>query len=372
MHPRVSFIVPCYNLAHLLPECVHSILDQSWGDFEVIIMDDCSPDNTPDVANSFNDPRVFHVRNETNLRHLANYNKGIGLASGDYIWLISADDRLRSSYVLERYVQLMDQYPDVGFVFCPAMAFNSGGETGIEQWSFHGTHDSIFRGHLFLQKLLQSNCVTAPSGMVRKECYEIERFPLDMPYAGDWYLWCLFALHYDVAYVAEAMVDYRKHDLSFTSFFMNEGIKNNIADEIIVRWRIMRAAETEEYASVVRCCRNAIVDDYVNRVQMKSNDNHNQGLTIEECEQSINSISKNNKEEKEFRARFYYRLADCYYWEHEFDSALFYYEKSFRANPGMLRAWGKYILLIIGAPGIALRKFFLFLRRRFKKPVLTA
>src|SRR6478672_7594179 len=59
---KVSFVVPCYRLAHLLGECVDSILAQSYGDFEVLIMDDCSPDATPEVAASFSDPRVRHVR----------------------------------------------------------------------------------------------------------------------------------------------------------------------------------------------------------------------------------------------------------------------------------------------------------------------
>src|ERR1700754_1046169 len=101
-NPKVTFFVPCYNLAHLLPECINSILAQTYGDFEVLIMDDCSPDNTAEVARSFRDPRVQHVRNPENLGHLKNYNKAIAMARGAYIWLISADDKLRTPYVLER------------------------------------------------------------------------------------------------------------------------------------------------------------------------------------------------------------------------------------------------------------------------------
>ena len=50
MTPAVSFVVPCYKLGHLLPECIDSILCQTYGNFEVLIMDDCSPDNTEEVA----------------------------------------------------------------------------------------------------------------------------------------------------------------------------------------------------------------------------------------------------------------------------------------------------------------------------------
>jgi hypothetical protein len=80
---KVSFVIPCHRLAHLLGECVDSILAQSYGDFEVLIMDDCSPDATPEVAASFPRPRVRHVRNDTNLGHLANYNKGIQLSKAN-------------------------------------------------------------------------------------------------------------------------------------------------------------------------------------------------------------------------------------------------------------------------------------------------
>ena len=115
--PTVSFIVPCYKLAHLLPDCVHSILMQTYRDFEVLIMDDCSPDATPQVAQSFQDPRVKHIRNDPNLGHLRNYNHGIGLSRGKYIWLISADDFLRRPYILQRYVELMENHPQIGFTF---------------------------------------------------------------------------------------------------------------------------------------------------------------------------------------------------------------------------------------------------------------
>src|ERR1017187_9068685 len=112
--PTVSFIVPCYKLAHFLSDCIQSILCQTYQDFEILIMDDCSPDHTPEVVRAFQDVRVRHIRNHENLGHLRNYNKGIGLASGRYVWLISADDQLRRAYILERYVKLLAAHPNVG------------------------------------------------------------------------------------------------------------------------------------------------------------------------------------------------------------------------------------------------------------------
>src|SRR5262245_21301848 len=126
--PKVSFVVPCYKLAHLLQECVTSILEQTCEDFEILVMDDCSPDSTPDVAMSFTDSRISYVRNEANLGNIRNYNKGIQMARGKYIWLISADDRLKQSQALERYVTLLDAHPEIGYVFCPALTLSEDGE----------------------------------------------------------------------------------------------------------------------------------------------------------------------------------------------------------------------------------------------------
>src|ERR1035437_3064217 len=119
--PLVSFIVPCYKLAHYLTECVDSILDQSFQDFEVLVMDDCSPDNTPQVASGIKDERVRYFRNNANLGHLRNYNVGIERARGKYLWLISADDRLRSRRILQRYVEALETDELIAFAFCAGM-----------------------------------------------------------------------------------------------------------------------------------------------------------------------------------------------------------------------------------------------------------
>src|SRR5688500_2301178 len=128
-NPKVSFVVPCYKLAHLLPECLDSILGQTFPDLEILVMDDCSPDNTREVALAYSDPRVRYIRNDPNLGHLKNYNKGISLSKGDYIWLISADDYLRRNYVLASYVAAMEANPEVGYACCTGVGVKDGRET---------------------------------------------------------------------------------------------------------------------------------------------------------------------------------------------------------------------------------------------------
>src|SRR2546423_4741279 len=142
----VSFIVPCYNYAHFLGECVSSILCQTYPRFEVLIRDDQPPDNTPEVAGAFGDARVVHIRNERNLGLIGNINKGLGLAQGNYVWPISADDKLRDKCALERYVRFIDKHPDVGFVFSPVVPLHDGREDAAPlAYTSYGPADKLVK-----------------------------------------------------------------------------------------------------------------------------------------------------------------------------------------------------------------------------------
>lgn len=251
--PTVTFLVPCYKLAHLLGDCVRSILSQTYTDFEILVLDDCSPDNTPEIARSFGDPRVRHVRNDPNLGHLRNYNKGIGMARGEFIWLVSADDCLKSHTILEQYVALFEGNPTVGFVFCPAIALVDGQQEGVIPWTRGGDSDFVVPGTTYLEALISGNQVATPSAMARKRCYQLSLFPLDMPFAGDWFLWCLFALHFDVAYLSEPMVLYRIHQASMTTSLTGTNTAAQL-DEIRVLARLTdEATKVENRAVRLRC-----------------------------------------------------------------------------------------------------------------------
>src|SRR5437868_6552354 len=110
----VSVFVPCYKYAHYLRACVTSILTQPDVDVRVLILDDCSPDNTPEVARQLvrEDSRVEYRRHPTNRGHIETYNEGIEWTSGDYCLLLSADDMLAPG-ALARAARVMDDHPEV-------------------------------------------------------------------------------------------------------------------------------------------------------------------------------------------------------------------------------------------------------------------
>jgi len=354
MTPLVSFIVPCYKLAHLLPDCIGSILGQTYKDFEVLVMDDQSPDNTPEVMRSFNDPRIKHIRNNPNLGHLKNYNKGIELARGQYIWLISADDRLRSPHVLGRYVELMEQHPNVGYVFCRGVGLENGKETGIIQWGDCGEADAVWNGRKFLSKLLNGNRVISAAGMVRRECYEkVTVFPLDLPYAGDWYLWCIFALHYDVAYFAEPMISYRLHEMSMTS---NMKRRHTVEDNLSVLWRITRLAQEVGDPAIEKNGKDSIGSQYAYCVSSNVLQTSGYSLSLEEFEESLNKHSTSPSERRGIRATVYAHLGTLYHRQDVPVKAAHFYRMALQQDHTLLKIWMKQALLHLGKAGMASRQ----------------
>ncbi len=357
MNPTVSFIVPCYKLAHLLPQCLNSILGQSYGDLEVLLMDDCSPDDTPAVAARYQqDQRLRYIRHPENIGHLRNYNEGIRQARGKYIWLISADDYLRLPYALERYVSLLDRHPEVGFAFCPAVRGTENGEREVLGYSKHGNRDRIFKGTSLLKRLVLANTIVAPSGIVRRECYEkISLFPLDMPWAGDWYLWCLFALHHDVGYIAEPLVCYRTHNLSMTNILMHGGLDGCKAEDVAMPWIIRRHAAEANHPEVEQSCLQAAANEYARSCTSRRYRTSASMMALDEFETSLRQKTSSEPERRWIRARVFATLADHHYWQGDLDRAQQLYRDSLRNDPRLVDALGKWLLLRCGRVGAGLR-----------------
>lgn len=361
--PTISFVIPCYKLAHFLAECVESIRRQTYSDLEILIMDDCSPDSTTEVARSFADARVRYVRNEQNLGALRNYNKGIELSRGKYVWLISADDYLRVPYILERYVRLLEHHPSIGYAFCPGVGVRNGRETELLTYSVHGEADRISNGRQFLTKLLKGNSIVAASVLARRSCYETAgNFPLKpgMAWSGDWYLWCVFALHFDVAYFAEPMVCYREHALSMTSAFTTgETIHNCTLGDIAVPWMVSRRATELGLSSTAKYCLRSLAQEYARHRTSKSYHSLKHPatsfMTEAEFQQSLSENTGDKKVRNWLRARTAVEVGDILCARGDCASARRAYVSGLRHDLFMPSAYLKAVLSSSGKPGAYLR-----------------
>ena len=107
--PKVSILIPTYNYAHCLDEAMESVLSQTFSDYEVIVIDDGSTDNTDEVMQKYaSDPRVAYYKNPVNLGLVGNWNKCLSYATGKYIKFLCADDKFRSD-LLEKFVAVMEE-----------------------------------------------------------------------------------------------------------------------------------------------------------------------------------------------------------------------------------------------------------------------
>jgi len=221
--PRVSVCIPTYNGAEYIREAVASVLDQTRDDFELLIVDDCSTDTTEAVVRSIDDPRIKHFKNSERLGLVGNWNRCFDLSSGEYVCIFHQDDIMVPRNIHEK-VRTLDENPAVGLVHSNVHQIDAKGDLISEWWYFQPQPKDagIHLGSEFFRTLMSGpNIVCCPSAVVRRECFQkLGGFDPRLPFTADWEMWLRIALHYNVAYLNEPLVKYRRHNgnetLNFT------------------------------------------------------------------------------------------------------------------------------------------------------------
>lgn len=205
MNPTISVLLPAYNSEKYIGEAVESILNQTFTDFELIVLDDASTDRTPDILAEYalKDTRIRVVRNESNLRIAASLNRGITLASGKYIARMDADDAAVPER-FEKQFELMEKNPDIAVCGSWVSVYETG-----EEWRPPSDSDSI-KAKLFFESYLYH-----PAVMIRKDVLVSYAggYRPDMPPAEDYDLWVRLAVHPEVKFanVPQVLLRYRMH-----------------------------------------------------------------------------------------------------------------------------------------------------------------
>ena len=123
--PKVSVCIPVYNGEHFLADCIASVLEQDFDDFELVVIDNCSIDNTEQLVASYTDSRIRYIRNNTNIGSIGNFNKCIREARGEYFVLLPHDDILLPGALRLFWQSLKD--PKVGFVYSAIQTIDANG-----------------------------------------------------------------------------------------------------------------------------------------------------------------------------------------------------------------------------------------------------
>jgi glycosyltransferase involved in cell wall biosynthesis len=220
----VSVCMPVYNGSELIEESIRSILSQTYANFNLIVCDNCSSDNTEEIVRSFDDSRIFFSRNDRNLGLVGNANRCLELANGDYVNILHHDD-LMLPHNLERKVRVLDEYSSVGIVHSNVGYIDQKGHE-LDINMFDADKDYLENGKVYFEKYIMRMPLGAAffigAVMVRRECYlRLGGFNPELLNVNDSEMWMRILLFFDVACIGERLVKYRLHD-TMTSTAIND------------------------------------------------------------------------------------------------------------------------------------------------------
>lgn len=242
--PFVSVIIPNYCHARYLDQRIQSVLHQTYQNFEVIILDDCSPDDGASravIEQYRSNPHVSQiVYNEANSGStFKQWEKGIGLAKGELIWIAESDDDCEPTF-LEELVSKLMLSQNASVAFCRTIAFDDGvnyGPIGPES-----IKDGLMEGAAFIHDYMRSGCgiVNASSAVFRKSSIAgIRNDFKSYKGSGDRLFWIEMAEQGDVIFVEKPLNRFRMHLNNSTKKNSNTGI-NQREDKLILDYLLSK------------------------------------------------------------------------------------------------------------------------------------
>ena len=229
--PKVTVLMSVYNGEKYLREAMESILNQTFTDFEFLIINDGSTDRTAEILQSYDDPRIKIINNEENMGLTKSLNKGLLIARGDYIARQDADD-ISMLERLGKEIDFLETHQDYAVVGTFAKILNKNS-------------DVIHRGDMPIENaqirefLKRDNCIAHGSAMIRKKCLrDVGHYDESMARSQDYDLWLRLSKKYRLANIPEYLYMWRKHDEQIEAKHIKEQkifvvlamVKNNILD----------------------------------------------------------------------------------------------------------------------------------------------
>lgn len=214
--PKVSIILTSFNHAEYLREAIDSVLNQIFEDYELIIWDDASADESWNIIQSYSDPRIKTFRNDVQKRGVYGINKAISeIVTGEYIAIHHSDDVWELNK-LEKQVNFLDVHPEIGAVFTNTLPIGEDSRPLQDKLHFYF---SIFNQenksrHLWLRHFFEKgNALCHPSVLIRKKCYdECGLYRYGLAQAGDFDMWIRLCLKYEIYILPDKLVKFRVRD----------------------------------------------------------------------------------------------------------------------------------------------------------------
>jgi hypothetical protein len=242
---RVSVVVPLYNYGRYLESCLRSVLDQEGVEVDVLVLDDCSSDDSVAVARRMAeaDARIRVVAHQVNRGHIPTVNEGMAQIDGEFVVKLDADDLLTPGS-LARSVALLDEHPSTGFVYGFPLIFRSPEPPPpileVRSWT-------VWPGRRWLARMCRrgDNCIKQPEVVMRTAALrEAGPYTEALPHTSDFEMWMRLSARHDVGRVnGPHQGCYREHAAS-----MSQTVHGGVLTDIEQRLRAFDRFFTEHEA----------------------------------------------------------------------------------------------------------------------------
>ncbi len=207
--PKVSVIIPAYNMARYTVEAIKSVLNQTFKDYEIVVVDDGSTDNTKELLQPYIESHQITYIYKENGGACSARNVGIRVSRGEYIAFLDCDD-LWLPKKLEISIDLLDSHPEIGFVYSRAIIIDKKGDN---LWF---SKERCYSGENALEKLIFRNFIRSSSPVVRKECFKkVGLFDETIFHPADRDMWLRISEYFPIKYINIPLIKYRVGEWSY-------------------------------------------------------------------------------------------------------------------------------------------------------------
>lgn len=253
-NPLVSVIIPNYNHARYLDERIQSVLNQTYQNFELIILDDKSTDNSVEVINKYKDnPHITNivVNKENSGLTFKQWHKGFELAKGELVWIAESDDKCEKE-LLSTLIEFFEKDPDCVLAYTESIMFK---DDGTQLNSYQERNSEMLTGREFISTRMSWTCaiVNASSALFRKSvAMSIDKQYTEFHGAGDRLFWIEIAENGNVGIDYHPLNFFRIHDNNSTKRHYDEGINQKEDFKILNYIKGKNYITTKQYHKIKR------------------------------------------------------------------------------------------------------------------------
>lgn len=228
---KLSVCIPVFNGETYIQETIEQVLNQSYGDFELIVIDNASTDSTVEVVKKFQDSRIRLFENSENVGMAGNWNRCLEKAKTEYIQILCADDVIEKS-CLEEKVKFLNCNEDVSLVFSASYICDSGGRKIMSRRPFR-KNQKLSGGKMIRKSFRKKNLYGEPSNVMFRKSAAVSagQFDSEMGYNLDWDYWLRLSLYGNIGYIDKELSVFRISTQSSTSNFILKNRKTIIQND---------------------------------------------------------------------------------------------------------------------------------------------